>query len=136
MNVLKKIVLTALSIGALYFCAGYLTAWQAKQACVDESYRSAQQRDVHGYRMGGGKVRPTRGEFEANIAGPFQVEVVYSVPRDMHATIFVERYLTLPWRREFRSSEVIQLVDAPDHRLGESALAAAPHGQAARTDET
>lgn len=132
MNVLKKIAVIVLSVGALYLCAGYLSAWQAMQACIDESYRSAQQRDVRGFDMRGRKVRPTLDEFHASISGPFLVEVDYSVPRDMHATIFVDRYLTLPWRRELRSSEEIHLVAAPGDQRRERALSAVPRDLAAR----
>ncbi|MGH8079321.1 MAG: hypothetical protein ACREP7_02020 [Lysobacter sp.] len=126
--VLKKILWTLASMVALYFCAGYLTAWLSKQACIDESYRSAQQRDVRGTNMAGRVVRPKLSEFEADIVGPFKVEVSYSIPRGMHATTLVDRYSTLPWQRRVSSRDEIHYVIAPCPVYRERILADASRG--------
>jgi len=108
----RKAILAAAAALVLFLGAGYLTAWNSLSACADETYQEIQHLGISGTDIQGNKVGLSRNNVFARIAGPFLVEVQYLVPYDLHGTLYVDRYLALPWRAVKRSSEAIQLVTA------------------------
>lgn len=111
MTILKKAAVSAAALLAAVLALGYLTAWRSLDSCAADAYSDMRSRGISGSDMRGRKVVLSRNEVFAKVTGPFQVEVSYMVPHDLHGSLHIRRYLVMPWRRYFRSSDVFYLSD-------------------------
>ncbi|MEI2454710.1 hypothetical protein [Lysobacter firmicutimachus] len=126
MTIWKKTLLGVATVCLLVLGAGYLTAWQSLDACVDDTFQDLQRKGIRGRDMRGAPVAMTRDMVSATVAGPFLVETDYMVPLDLHGSWHIKRYLVLPWGRYERSSDVVHLVCAPDRPGGSKEKHPAP----------
>ena len=113
------VVASAFALGILV--VGYASAWSSLDSCAEEVFRDTQRRNVAGTDMLGNRVRPSRDDISANIVGPFLVEVIYMLPRDLHGSIYYTRYVVFFGYRHQRSSDTIHLVSTQPRSTGLSA---------------
>lgn len=60
-------------------------------ACEELAYREAIAKSIRGFDVHGTKTAVQRSDLVSSIS-PFEVEVTYSVDRDLHATVFIKKF--------------------------------------------
>jgi hypothetical protein len=97
---MKKILASALviivALPLTYCAAGYTAAYPKAGACEEIAFREAVARKIHGVDFSGQTVTVERSAVVSSVS-PFAVEVTYSVPRDMHITVFTKRFHISPF---------------------------------------
>ena len=91
---MKKAVaipLAMLSALLAYYGVGYALAAHHASECEEIAFQEAVQKRISGFMIGRNKVTVQRSSVRSSIS-PFTVEVSYSVPRDLHATVFIRRF--------------------------------------------
>ncbi len=91
MKKLFALPLAVLAAAISYYGFGYAVAAQKATECEDIAFREAVQKRISGLDMGRNKVTVQRSAVASSIS-PFAVEVSYSVPRDLHGTVFIKRF--------------------------------------------
>ena len=95
MKKLLALPLAVLAAAISYYGFGYALAAQKATECEDIAFREAVQKRISGLDMGRNRVTVQRSAVTSHIS-PFAIEVTYSVPRDLHATIFIKRFRISP----------------------------------------
>ena len=96
---MKKVIASVLLIVLVpltYFGIGYAAASRKAQACEELAFREAMAQKIHGVDFSGKPVVVKRSTVTSSVS-PFEVEVTYSVPRDMHVTLFTKRFHISPF---------------------------------------
>ena len=84
-------LLTALLVPVAYYGTGYVAASRNAKICEEIAFREAIATNISGFDMRRTKVSVQRSQVSSTVS-PYQVEVTYSVPRDLHATIFLKKF--------------------------------------------
>lgn len=95
---MKKIVaipLVMLTAVLAYYGFGYALAAHQASECEEIAFQEAVQKHISGFAIGRNMVTVQRSTVRSSIS-PFTVEVSYSVPRDLHATVFIRRFHISP----------------------------------------
>ena len=74
-----------------YYAIGYGVASRNSDACEELAFREAVAKNIHGFNAHGTTVTVQRSEVVSSIS-PFEAKVTYSVPRDLHATVFTKKF--------------------------------------------
>lgn len=89
---------------------GYGCAWLKVDACRTIVVEELARKPVFGRDLHGNKLRVAPAAVSARVSGPFQVEVWYLVPYDLHGSIHTQKFRVLPWGIKRSSVEIIDLV--------------------------
>jgi len=84
-------VLFVLAVG------GYGLAVASRDGCIRDTTADIVARDVRGFLFDGTMIRADAIAVTSEVRWPFVVDVYYSVPVDLHATLHRQRYIVLPW---------------------------------------
>ena len=101
--------LTALVIaicGIGLFVGGLINARNMAQRCgvITNAYLASNPQI--GYGLDSKPVRVSAKDVAVEVAGPFQVVTYYSVPRDLHASVYYRHYWAFPWGCRLRKTSV------------------------------
>jgi hypothetical protein len=113
------VLASALAVGIL--AIGYASAWFSLSSCAEDVFQDTQRRNDAGTDLQGNRIEPSHGNISANIVGPFLVEVSYTLPRDLHGSVYYARYVVFFGYRYQRTSDVIHLVSTQPRETGLSA---------------
>ena len=92
---MKKIIATALfaalAMPLSYYGVGYIAASHNATACEDIAFREATIKRIRGIDMSRREFSVQRAQVTSTIS-PYQVEVTYSIPSDLHAVVFIKKF--------------------------------------------
>jgi hypothetical protein len=86
MHWIKRVAAVVMAAALAITGVGYGLAWRTQSACGDDMFADIQRRAVSGTRLDGTPQALVRDDVWTRVASPFQVEVGYMVPRDLHGT--------------------------------------------------
>ena len=90
-KVATTVLLVVLAVTLGYLAIGYGVASRNANTCEELAFREAIAKNIRGFDPSGTTVTAQRSEIVSSIS-PFEVEVTYSVPRDLHATVFTKKF--------------------------------------------
>lgn len=100
------IVLLAIGYGATAYGTPRLAAPRCKTAAVEYLHaHPVAGRDVRGESVAAGP-----HDIVSVADGAFSVRVAYTVPRDMHASLYSHTCLTLPWRIRLGPRQIVPML--------------------------
>lgn len=100
-RVLRAVFVTVTAI----LLAGYITARLSQRSIERETRRYVMTKGISGVGFGGARVPPEKITVESRVRYPFVVEGRFSVPFDLHASVYMTTYLTMPWGRYVLSTK-------------------------------
>jgi len=103
---LKRTVFFGFAIGLIGVGFCYGTPWLAQAECRSQTSAYIKQNHIKGQTFSRSWVAADPDSVEVRVSGPLMVETRFSVPDGRHSKIYLQTFVTLPWRISLESSKI------------------------------
>ncbi|SKC55385.1 hypothetical protein [Pseudoxanthomonas indica] len=107
---LARAVIAVFLLATGWVVAAFATPKLAQSTCIAYAQDYLRTHPVHGRTLNGQIVPASPDDMVTKVEGPFQTSVWYSVPRHLHATVYVHQCHALPWKTTLGERKALHLV--------------------------